>query len=741
MKVLLQKEWFWAALAAVLCFAITYSFIGPYYTDPNNHMYAFGGDALTIYYDVAYHTCYGTGDRLTNMNYPYGELIFLTDAQGALSVILQWINRNLFDVCDCAIGAMHLFATLLLLCSAVVVYYLLRALEVSKTLALVFGVSITILSPQMIRFISHFGLAYPFLIPLTMLWYLRKRKKEKFEIRDLLFLAILIFFAFNNPYTGMGATGLLLVLSLLSLFFKRYRLAGILGIVGVTAFLVPLVYFKLNDSITDRLTQQWGYFYFQASFEGMYTPPGSLMDQFYQKLFHIVHDVQFESWVNLGFATILLLASLIIAKVYFIFRKIELKLNESALLLFGASLIMYAYAAGWFFLPFKEEFVEEKMGFLLMFKAVSRLSWPFYFGASILAVVYFQEITKKAAACCFNILIILIVLANLWEIHDYVVPRFNNTQHDNFFSKAKKDDIREVIKQGKVDMTQYQAMLSLPKQMYWTDLFLSEINFNSQFYGNSISMATGIPLINSMLSRISIGQTAEAIEMVANPLVERSLPGKFPNQKDILLILGADHLPLTLGEQFLTAVADTVLKHPAFTLFRLPLNRINDNKYVTEAKAAPVQPVKANNIYHQNFDNTPSVPHYFGQGAKEYDKGANVLFEGSIAEVTDSVYTFSIWTHIDHLKYGIGDFLITISNDKNERVAEKFMETRRSNEVHDEWIRSETEFPLKKGDKIKVVFNANRKLVVDELLIKPKNQHYKVLGQNSDFLYDNFKIN
>jgi hypothetical protein len=375
-----------------------------------------------------------------------------------------------------------------------------------------------------------------------------------------------------------------------------------------------------------------------------------------------------------------------------------------------------------------------------MFKAVSRLSWPFYFGASFLAVVYFQEITKKAAACCFYIPLSLIVLLNAWEIHDYVVPRFKDTQHANFFSRTKKEEIRTLLKEGKVDMSQYQAMLTLPKQMFWTDNFISEINFNSQFYGNSISMATGIPLINSMLSRISIGQTAEAIEMLANPLVERSLPGKFPNQKDILLILGADHPPLSKGEQFLTEIADTVLKHPAFTLFRLPLNRMNDNKYVAEAKAAAASKGSPANIYHQGFDTSPTLPHYFGQGAKEYDKGANILFEGTIAEVTDTTYTFSIWTHIDHLKYGIGDFVITVSNDKNERISEKFIETRRSNEVHDDWIRSETEFPLKKGDKIKVVFNASRKLVVDELLIKPKNEHFKIMGQNHSFLFDGFSV-
>ena len=42
---------------------------------PNHHMYTFGGDGLTIYYDMIYHICHGTGQHFSGMNYPDGELI------------------------------------------------------------------------------------------------------------------------------------------------------------------------------------------------------------------------------------------------------------------------------------------------------------------------------------------------------------------------------------------------------------------------------------------------------------------------------------------------------------------------------------------------------------------------------------------------------------------------------------------------------------------------------------------
>jgi len=53
-----------------------------------------------------------------------------------------------------------------------------------------------------------------------------------------------------------------------------------------------------------------------------------------------------------------------------------------------------------------------------------------------------------------------------------------------------------------------------------------------------LSAATGIPMISSMLSRMSVSQCAEAIQMLAHPVVHRDLIPKLPNQKDLLLLVG-----------------------------------------------------------------------------------------------------------------------------------------------------------------------------------------------------------
>ena len=123
----------------LLCIILSYSFIGQNLVSPNHHMYTFGGDGLTIYYDMTYHICHGKGQNFNGMNYPDGELIFMTDAQAVLSITLSWINEHLFSVCVHTIGIINfLIAFSVILCS-LVLYFLLTMLNVRMWISIIFS--------------------------------------------------------------------------------------------------------------------------------------------------------------------------------------------------------------------------------------------------------------------------------------------------------------------------------------------------------------------------------------------------------------------------------------------------------------------------------------------------------------------------------------------------------------------------------------------------------------------------
>ncbi len=75
-----RLQWLGALAAALFLLLLARPIFKDYYTRPNSMMYSFGGDALMLYYNTAYHTRYDHGSTLRSMNYPDGEYIYLTDA-------------------------------------------------------------------------------------------------------------------------------------------------------------------------------------------------------------------------------------------------------------------------------------------------------------------------------------------------------------------------------------------------------------------------------------------------------------------------------------------------------------------------------------------------------------------------------------------------------------------------------------------------------------------------------------
>ncbi|MBK9256886.1 MAG: hypothetical protein IPM42_15500 [Saprospiraceae bacterium] len=736
-----NAEWLWATGSMLLCFCIAYPIFGPYFFQPNQHMYAFGGDALAIYYDMAYHICHGDGHIFRGMNYPHGELIFLTDAQGALTMLLQWINHHIIEICDYSIGIVHAVNVWLILFCALVMYLLLRSLKVCQSHALIFAPLITMLSPQIFRMGGHFGLAYPFLIPLAMLWMIRKYRIQKAEWRDVGLFVVLIFFTFNNPYVGAGTSGFLIAAGFLIYVKKRLlKPALLVSLMGLVSVLLPLIYFKTFDPVDDRIKLQWGFFTYYAKLEGMFAAPGSHMDQIIRLVAGKGFNVGFESLINVGFVTTILLITYLIFRYFkksFVFR-FQLS-DELSILFWGAGLILI-YASAFIFMGFDKEFVEEKLGFLLMFKAVARLAWPFYFACTILSVCYLHHINSRQTKS--KAFITFILAAAIWcsEIFTYIKPNFENTKHANFFSKEKDTDVLTLLEKYNIDIQKYQAILCLPKMMMWSDNFLSELNFNTQFYSMQISKTTGIPLVNSMLSRLSVGQTAEAIELLADPLIYKSLPSKFPDQRPLLLLLGAGHPSLRKGEKFLSEIADTVMSNENITLFSLPLDRINNNSEFKKAvERSEDSTFIQQNYWTKDFEKESTPYAYFGAGAGLFEKGTHLILDTIIQNPPTHHYIFSGWIRFDNKRYGMGSFRYIIKDNSDNIIFDEKPDTRHSNDIQNDWIRVEKDLPVLPGHRIMIYFVSETAQYIDELILRTVNTEIIKKADNK-VLYNGFRL-
>ena len=748
---ILQKT-LWPAGVVLLTLVVSALIFKSYLLHPNQHIYAFGGDPFVIYYDMIYHANFDHGTMFSGMNYPFGEYIFLTDAQGAFATVLQWINHHLFYIGDSIPGIIHSLSIYLLPLCSLMVFYILRYFDVRSWLALVFAVLITFLSPAMLRFGNHFGLAYPFVIPMAMLWFLRKYKHPHFEFRDALVFSVLIFFTFNNPYIGFSATGFLLCTAAILIgtgYNKPGRMKSgiIIGSTGLLAILIPFLILHFNDPVSDRLQQQWGFFYFNATFQGLLFPPLSLLQEIFSLLKIQTKPFEPESYINIGLINLLLLTTIIFFLIIAAIKKRKLTgwkiFSIENLILFGGGVTMFFIVANHSILDLSRDWMKDHLGPLLMFKASARLGWSIYFAISVSVVIFLDQVLKKIKSS-FLIVGIAIVLIATWgyEIKSYVGHNYSNSFYDNFLKTSSKNEILKILDDNHIDVSQYQAMLVLPKMMAWNDNFLSDINWAAQFYSMRLSAATGLPMISAMLSRTSVGQTAEAIQMLANPVVHRDLIVKLPNQKDILLLVGGEPPPLTAGEQYLIDISSPLYLSKDFSLYRLRLDTLQHSVAVAEAQNLYHQhPPLSKDVVHLSFDNTSTAFGFYGPGAKYVYKGQFLLIDRSLPVEKDTQYVFSAWSRLDNEKPGVGEWHLVIQDSLGQVIREINTETRKSNDIQNLWIRSEVTFDAPKGCRLQATVLAGKNMFIDEVLIYPIHATTLIdLPGSKEFLFNDYKV-
>jgi hypothetical protein len=107
----------------------------------------------------------------------------------------------------------------------------------------------------------------------------------------------------------------------------------------------------------------------------------------------------------------------------------------------------------------------------------------------------------------------------------------------------------------------------------------------------------------------------------------------------------------------------------------------------------------------------------------------------------DTQYIFSAWVKIDPEKYGVAEWKLFASDSLGQTYFEGRIETRRSNDIQDGWIRAELTFPAKKGARLKAVADCNRVQYIDELLVYPAGGKVVIdLPDSDEFMLNGYKI-
>ena len=78
----------------------------------------------------------------------------------------------------------------------------------------------------------------------------------------------------------------------------------------------------------------------------------------------------------------------------------------------------------------------------------------------------------------------------------------------------------------------------------------------------------------------------------------------------------------------------------------------------------------------------------------KYGKGRHTILETKIENPLTDKYVFSIWTRFDHMKHGIGWINCVVRDSSRNVIYNETPDTRRSNDIHGSWIRTELSIPV-----------------------------------------------
>jgi len=746
-----KSSWIPALVLLLLAFGMDALVFQKAFYQPNDSLFTFGGDGLIIHHNMNYHTRYGDGVRLRSMNYPRGELIFMTDAQAGVSLALSWLHKQGVPVADRVICISNGLLWYLLPLASLWLWLILLRFRVNPWFALPFAVVLPFLSPQLARICSgHYGLGYVFFIPMMIWWTLLAWEKSSrpWGLYFLLILPVSLWIGFNNPYLLAIGQSFPAAFGLVVLAAAGWRRSGPFFGAAALPLLIVYVLLKWLAPFAGRLEIPFGFFFNRTTLAGLFVPEhGPLTDWLGVSL----PDVEGRAYLGLVPALIVLLL---------VFRWLvrwgrervipEIGLSDSARYTGWAALIILLFA---FRLPVYDLLMPfaDTLSFLMQFRAPGRFAWVVYFCFSTLAVAGLWQVFDRARTGRFKGMawagLLAILLLWAWDAFSFSRAKVGNVYSSSFKEMdAEYSGVLEAVRPEA-----YQAMLQLPLDQGWAK-FHFESWWPTQYHGYMVSTVTGLPMLNARLSRIPVDHTLAAVEMISDPVVERTILDVLPKPDPLLIIVGKD-APLSAHEQLLLHLSDTVYTDDRFLLASFPTDtpyfrdyrdslrrqyhRASDREVLSSSKSALVN-------LHFDEEEAGAPATFFGEGAYALRPGRSILWEGPVsAPFRSQPLAVSVWVYgYEHSTGSIGLDLIQLAADGRE-IRRDHTNAINARNVQGKWIRAEIQTTLDSAcTQLRVEAEYAYTIWLDELLIHRQGDtvYHRLPHRSDQVLVNNFKL-
>jgi len=710
----------WITFALALPAFIIYSFFPKVFECPSCYLFEFSGDGLKNYYTLDYYVQHDAGWHFTGMNYPYGENIIYTDNQPLLAMVLQFVDRHITSMHRHVIGTLNLLLLISIYLGVIITYRLLRRWSIGRWWALGSALCITFLSPQLWRLQGHYGLAYVFFIPLVLLLLDSiLRFKTKRWLWSIALGVWIVIMSLTHMYFLLISAIVLFSSILFWWWYNRKNrnevkavlpwLIGVLILPGI--FLVGLR--KYTDPIKDRPIEPWGIDNHTITFETTFFPFIPPLDKTWTEILKRDKPIN-ERVAYVGMIGLLMLP----AVVYFLFRKKDADpLSNHVKVFLGAAIITWCMGAGVFYQNgFK--FLWEAIPVLKQFRGLGRFGLPFYYlymmVCSYLIWHFYQKLRERELGAVGTYMLGSILL--LWGFESWLnikavsAPVF----HQNEYLSSSRKNYGPVLTAAGFKPEDFQAILQFPLVAIGNETVGVARGFWTMREGIHASMETGLPLIDYAMSRTSVSQGMDIIELMSTPYAPKRR-GNLLNEKPILLLCEEEFM--IPAERKWIDKATKIGTYQSITLYNLPSSAFK----TTNLPALPADHVDVKTSgWFVDFENHPCDTAMTGKGAIPVPKAPVSIWSCIDTSKTERPWIVSFWSHVDNLK-GVVPVYRMMETDPAGTITQNAGVGRESilwSEAHGEWI--EVNFPwTTKGAGYRYeLFIDSDGPVIDNLLIR-----------------------
>lgn len=508
-------------------------------------------DGLKNYYTPWYHVAHDESYFwFDGMNYPHGEHPVFADAQPLVSNLIRFVSRNIVDISDYTLGILNLLMFGGILWSAWLIYLILKRFRVEAIFAAISASVIALLAPQMLKITGHYALGYAFAVPL--IWYLVLRFFEKPTWKSSLLIAAAVFLlAWIHPYYLMISAVFLTALALFHWLFQKKSLSlGKRILHFVIQVILPGLAFglllKLTDPVTDRPGNPYGFEEYIATWRTVFLPYAiPWLD--WVKRFQTDLEQNWEGVAYVGmsgvFAFLLFwfrVGRRVIGK--FMGRRLPgrrmgwISGQPLVAVSVGAGLLVLLFACGFPF-SYKPELMTDLFPPIKQFRSLGRFAWVFYYTWSVftfyllwLAVRYHRIHRRKTLAYSIAGLVFALCFAEGLGYNQALAGRVRRVIRPKMVHDGQDSPWI-----SRINPEKYSAIVALPFFHEGSENFTTD-NAVSYAVAFETSVKTGLPLLNVMMSRSSLGHTWSLFQMTTNPYRPLEILNSITDPRPILAV-------------------------------------------------------------------------------------------------------------------------------------------------------------------------------------------------------------